>query len=125
MTVTLYGPDGRHFGWMLEGFVFDSGFQPLAFPEGDDLYSFSECRWVGTHNRVAVYDQKGGVVAIAPGRRAIRAIPARHGRLPPRIKPLATPLPEEHRLAFDSFSASNAEHWVGLSLTEWLGQQDS
>lgn len=39
MVVTLFGPDGRHFGWMLEGFVFDAEYQPLAFPGGDDLYS--------------------------------------------------------------------------------------
>ncbi|MBN6104903.1 hypothetical protein JR064_22315 [Xanthomonas sp. CFBP 8703] len=125
MTVTLYGPDGRHFGWMLDGYVFDAGYQPLAFPEGDDLYSFSECSWLGTYDSIAVYARDGRVVAIFPGHSPLRVIPSRLGRLPPRISPAPSPLPEQHRHAVNLDAASNAKHWPGLSLVEWLGQQDS
>jgi len=125
MTVMLYGPDGRHFGWMLEGFVFDAEYEPLAFPEGDDLYSYRECRWLGTYDSLAVHDRDGRAVAISPGHHPIRTNPSRLGRLPPRIKPSPSPLPEEHRRAVDLAAASNAKRWVGLSLAEWLGQQGS
>lgn len=125
MVVTLFGPDGHHFGWMLGGFVFDAGYQPLAFPEGDDLYSFSECRWLGTHDRFAVHGRDGRVVAISPGHHPLRVIPSRLGRLPPRIKPKPSPLPKEHRRAVDLEAAAHAKRWVGLSLVEWLGQKGS
>lgn len=125
MAVMLFGPDGRHFGWMLQGYVFDADYQPLAFPEGDDLYSFSECRWLGTYDSFAVHDRGGRVVAISPGRHPLRVIPSRLGRVPPRIKPVPSPLPEDHRRAVDLEAASHAKRWVGLSLEEWLGQQES
>jgi len=124
MVVTLFGPDGSHFGWMLDGYVFDAEFQPLAFPDGDDLYSFSECRWLGVHDSNAVYGRDGRVVAISPGFFPLRIVPSRLGRLPPRIKPLASPLPKQYRSSVDVAEASHAKRWAGLDLVEWLGQED-
>ncbi|WP_401733240.1 4-fold beta flower protein [Stenotrophomonas muris] len=125
MVVALYGSDGCHFGWMLEGFVFDASYRPIAFPEGDDLYSYSDCRWLGTYDSLAVRDRDGRVVAICPGHHPARAVPSRLGRLPPKIKPAPSPLPEDYRRALDLDEACQAKRWVGLSLVDWLGQQDS
>lgn len=121
MLTKLFGPDGCHFGWILEGHVFDAHYQPLAFPEGEDLYSFAG-NWLGTHDARAVHDRNGGVVAVAAGFPAMRALPSRLGRLPPRIKPVPSPLPVDLRRLDDSEGESNLERWPGLSAAEWLRQ---
>lgn len=127
MVVKLFGPRGDHFGWMLEGDIFDVAYQPLAFPDGDDLYSFSG-NWLGTYDRCSVYDRNGGVVATAWGHRPIRIAPSRFGRIPPRIKPVPSPLPREMR-AKDTEGTTegslNSARWAGLSMDEWLEQPDN
>lgn len=123
MVVKLFGPNGAHFGWMYEGDVFDSDYQPLAFSDDGDLYSFSRA-WLGTHDRFAVYDRQGLVVATVSGRRAIGTVPSRLGRMPPRIAPRANVLPEELRNIGVTENDSNSERWEGMSMAGWLAQQD-
>ncbi|WP_425604639.1 MULTISPECIES: 4-fold beta flower protein [Stenotrophomonas maltophilia group] len=123
MVVKLFGASGAHFGWMVEGDVFDAGYQPIAFPDGDDLYSFSRI-WLGTYDERAVYDRTGTVVAIALGHPPLRTIPSRLGRRPPRISPLPIALPQSMRHKNEGGLVSNSERWEGLSMAEWLAQRD-
>jgi len=124
MVVKLFGPSGAHFGWMVEGDVFDREYEPIAFPDGDDLYSFSK-NWLGTYDERAVYDRTGAVVAIALGHPPLLTVPSRLGRRPPRFSPLPIALPQSMRHESEVERVPNSERWEGLSMAEWLAQQDA
>ena len=123
MPSALFGPDGRHFGWLYEGDVFDPGFHLLAFREVDDLFSAKDLRWLGPCERGGVYDRCGGIVALVLGQPVMRVLAPRIRPISPRLKPARQALPEELRDgAILPSHLGVQKRWTGPTVTEWLGQ---